>query len=158
MITAKTCKQCNKSFQGGPRAWYCPACRAERVRERDREQKLYGARRPLGSVDTCVICGKKYIVESGLQKYCPACKTEAVKAVDRKQGLEYYNANKDEINPVRMVKRRKPELIPCARCGKLIAHRGTPQKYCEDCLPEIKKEWQNGADKRRSPRERSEKE
>jgi rubrerythrin len=28
VIRTRTCRQCGKEFQGGPRAWYCPECRS----------------------------------------------------------------------------------------------------------------------------------
>lgn len=38
-IYDRTCIRCSRSFQGGPRAWYCPDCRKERQRERCDEDK-----------------------------------------------------------------------------------------------------------------------
>lgn len=155
MVAQKTCRQCGKAFQGGPRAGYCPECRIDRRRKRDNEYKRRGSARKLGSVDTCIVCGNQYTVNSGRQMYCPECKTEAVKAIDRKQGLEYYAANKGKINPARNTRRAKPKQIQCVRCGKTIAHYGTRKKYCDACLPIIKKIWKHEAEQRRSPRNRT---
>lgn len=116
MITPKTCRQCGATFPGGPRAWYCPNCRAERIRAADRLRKRLGPARPLGSTDVCPVCGGKYTVIIGNQKYCPACARPAVMAIDRAQGLAYYTANKDEINPARNAKRRVPPKA-CPECG-----------------------------------------
>lgn len=118
MLTAKTCKQCGKTFSGGPRAWYCPACREERRAKHDKDykrRKRTGAHRPLGSIDQCVICGQDYTVNAGQQRYCPRCAVGAVKAIDRSQGLSYYHVNKDAINPARNLKRRKG-LRQCPIC------------------------------------------
>ena len=30
MKPPRTCRQCGRTFWGGPRAWYCPECRKER--------------------------------------------------------------------------------------------------------------------------------
>ena len=62
---------CGKEFNGGPRAFYCPDCRVIRTKEaqkRFRQGKT--AKRKLGSVDKCELCGKEYIVTAGRQKYC----------------------------------------------------------------------------------------
>lgn len=101
--------ECGATFAGGPRAWYCPACRAVRQAETDRRYKARARRgetRPLGSQDICARCGETYTVTGGLQRYCPACAPLAVAEIDRAQGLAYYAANKDQINPVRNVRRR----------------------------------------------------
>lgn len=134
MITTKHCKQCGRSFPGGPRAWYCPDCRYERRLERGRERKKHGAKRPIGSVDMCVICGNEYVVRGGNQKYCPECAKGAVAAIDRRQGLAYYRANKDTINPKRNENRRMP---PVERevCGKIFK----THTRAKTCSPECRR-------------------
>ena len=148
-IYDRKCKSCEKIFQGGPRAWYCHACREERRVDRDRMRRKHGTVRPIGSADFCAICGQAYAVEGGLQKYCRDCKDEAYRAVDRKQGVDYYQSNKDTINPARYEKRRSPDIVSCANCAKPLAHGGTCKKYCDECLPQMKKKWQRKADQRR---------
>lgn len=153
----RTCRQCGSGFEGGPRAWYCPACREERRREQSRKNKRRqkrGLTRALGSVDVCVICGKQYLVRCGNQKYCPECASEAVAAIDRQQGLDYYRANAEDINPARMIARRKG-LRPCAVCGEAY-DAPTPQKTCgkESCRRELARRNQRRADKKRSPRKK----
>lgn len=104
MIKDCTCKQCGKKFKGGPRAYYCPNCRAERKKEAKRaynERKKEGKIRPLGSSDACERCGEKYIVVAGLQRVCEKCKSEHYLEQDRKTGLKYYYENKEDINPIR---------------------------------------------------------
>ena len=96
----RICRQCGASFKGGPRAWYCEPCRAERARERQRKASSKQIR-PLGSTDICIVCKKEYIVNGGMQKYCTDCAPIQIKINDRKQGLQYYHANKDIINPRR---------------------------------------------------------
>ena len=73
------CAQCGAAFQGGPSARWCPACRLERRRARDREYKRRGPARKLGSVQICERCGGEYILDAGLQRYCPGCAEEAVR-------------------------------------------------------------------------------
>ena len=104
----RICRQCGMSFYGGPRAWYCPSCRTERARERNRN--FVAAARPIGSTDKCAVCGKEYIVKAGRQKYCPECAPIEIKKVDRKQSLTYYHKNKDVINPLRNARRKAQRL------------------------------------------------
>ena len=93
-LRPRTCRSCGATFTGGPRAWYRPTCRAERQREQQRKRRAQGgALRPLGSTDTCVICGKSYVVNSARQKYCPDCAHDAVRAVDREQSKAWNAAN-----------------------------------------------------------------
>ena len=59
---------------------YCPECRKGRQKKADRERKKCKASaRPIGSIDTCEICAKEYIVSSCSQKYCKECAENAVK-------------------------------------------------------------------------------
>ena len=62
-IRPRTCRECGTTFDGGPRAWYCPSCRAIRQKEADARRRKNGTIRPLGSIDHCTICGKEYIVK-----------------------------------------------------------------------------------------------
>lgn len=130
----RVCRACGITFSGGPRAWYCPSCREERRRERERLHKQKGSNRPLGSTDYCVACGKPYIVNGGLQKYCPKCAPKEVAKIDRKQSLEYYGKNKEQINPKRYAERAMDlSELTCAVCGKKFSgHKN--QKVCgEKC-------------------------
>lgn len=87
-LRMRVCRQCGTEFTGGPRAWYCPACRRERKLEHDRlakQRERSGRSRRLGSTSQCKICGKDYIVNSANQRYCPDCAPERYKEVDREQ-------------------------------------------------------------------------
>ncbi len=94
-IKSKICTTCGIVFMGGPTATYCPSCRVERIRQRDRERhqrKLAGQIRHIGSIDLCTICGNTYEVKSGFQKYCESCSTSESKRRRRDAWLnEYYN-------------------------------------------------------------------
>lgn len=136
----RICKQCGKKFSGGPRAWYCPGCRYERKKERERVYKRSEPARKLGSIDLCVNCGRPYTVSSGLQKYCPDCAEKCVSEIDRKQGLNWYNQNKDYVNERRCNKRKSPKKeITCKICGKtFLGHEN--QKLCsEECRSKNRK-------------------
>lgn len=130
----RTCRECGIIFIGGPRAWYCPKCREIRratTNAEYRQRKKEGKVREIGSTDKCLNCGEKYIVNAGLQKYCEKCAPEMMKELDRAQGMNYYNANKDKINPVRMVARRKKKY--CKKCAVPIPAAGG-REYCDDCI------------------------
>ncbi len=109
-IHPRQCKHCGFIFDGGPRAWYCPKCRAERKKQHKKEyqeRKSKGSSRKIGNQYVCEICGNKYILKSGKQKYCESCAKEQMILIDRKQGLEYYRHNKNEINQKRYERRKK---------------------------------------------------
>lgn len=105
----RICRQCGKSFAGGPRAWYCPECRAQRRHEADVRFRAKGRRadRPMGSTDICQRCGAEYIVNSARQKYCHACAYEAVREADRPQSRQWNRTHKDTYYPAKNAKRRK---------------------------------------------------
>ena len=114
------------TFNGGPRAWYCPDCRAERQLQRGAARRKTGAKRPLGSIDKCVICGKEYIVTGGRQKYCKDCAPEGVRAIDREQSKQwnkehgFYDARREQgRNGVKI----------CVICGGVI-QPGSPAVTC----------------------------
>lgn len=120
MLQQRICQQCGRSFEGGPRAYYCPSCRIERKRYHDADfqrRKRKGNYRPLGSIDKCERCGKEYIVEGGLQRFCKVCRPEHYREHDRETAIEFYHNNKDRINPVRNQRRRKGPKT-CVICGK----------------------------------------
>jgi rubrerythrin len=94
-LKPKTCATCGVGFIGGPTATYCPTCRAERIRQHDRERhqrKLAGQLRHIGSTDLCLICGKSYEVVGGNQKYCEPCSVAKTKRHAHELWLaEYYD-------------------------------------------------------------------
>ena len=104
----RICRECGISFEGDPRAWYCPECRYYRQKELNiKRKKNGGTRRKLCSFDVCERCGAEYIVRSGLQRFCPKCAPINARETDTRLGLVYYNANKEKINPQRCEKRRE---------------------------------------------------
>lgn len=120
MISEKICISCGLPFKGGPRAYYCPACRLERQREQNRDFKLRkkkGEYRKLGSADKCERCGKDYVVEAGLQRFCKECQRPHAMEHDKVTSLKFYKENKDDINPERNT-RRRIDAKQCAWCGK----------------------------------------
>lgn len=106
-LRPRTCRECGATFDGGPRAWYCPRCRAERQAQQNREyheRKKRGNTRKIGQKYPCEICGKMYVLSSGLQRYCVDCAKEHLKEIDNVQSREW---NKD--HPEQMAKHKQNE-------------------------------------------------
>lgn len=106
-LRPRTCKGCGSTFKGGPRAWYCPRCRAERQAQQNREyqeRKKRGSTRKIGQKYPCEICGKMYILSSGLQRFCTECAKEHLKEVDNKQSRQW-----NKSHPEQMAKHKQSE-------------------------------------------------
>lgn len=90
VVRIRTCQDCGIGFQGGPRARRCPDCAYKAQQQTSRMHKKNGAKRPLGSIDACVVCGQEYIVSSGRQKYCsPECQRKGVLAWQKEHKKDY---------------------------------------------------------------------
>ena len=140
-LAPRTCRQCGRTFMGGPRAWYCPDCRAVRRRELDRENKR---RRRAGksivigqTVGHCEVCGKKFVFGSARQKYCSSCAPAAYAEVDRQQGRgwlkraveKHGQRYADEYYAARRLGREH-----CVDCGAPLAPgHGASKEYCPAC-------------------------
>ncbi|ARF67197.1 hypothetical protein B7C51_04295 [Paenibacillus larvae subsp. pulvifaciens] len=157
-LLTRTCRECSASFQGGPRAYYCPSCRAERTRKtctEHKRRKRQGKTRSLGSKDTCERCGKTYTVKGGNQRFCLDCQPIHTAEYDRRTSLEFYNSHKERINPKRKLKRRKRSNI-CAICGNVFE----PVNGSTTCSPECKRklgnkhnrEWRRREKEKKTPR------
>lgn len=153
VVRPRTCRQCGVSFPGGPRAWYCSSCRADRRRVQDRMAKRNGAVRPIGSTDLCVRCGKEYIVASGRQKYCPDCAAGAVNETVKAHKREYAAERKDQMLEYKTTMRRDRHV--CIVCGKIF-DSDLPVATCSEVCDKIRRQQnQKKADSRRSPRRKS---
>ena len=100
VLRPRTCRECGVTFQGGPRAWYCPRCRAERQAQQNREykqRKKMGNVRIIGQKYPCEICGKKYILSSGLQRFCKECAEKHLKEVDNKQSRDWNKSHPEQM-------------------------------------------------------------
>ena len=137
VVKPRVCQQCGATFEGGPRAMYCPACRLVRRREADKRFRAKGrkADRPLGSIDLCARCGREYIVNSSHQKYCPSCAPHAIREADRASSRAWNQAHKETLYQAKNEKRRKKRY--CIICGALITAK-TATITCDD--PECKRE------------------
>lgn len=136
----KICADCGRTFLGGPKSFRCRDCQGKINARKAQEMRYYGAERPLGSIDKCAVCGKKYIVEAGTQKYCSTrCKLI---------GLDRYNKRKTAN--VEQKKRQKAEmranqLYVCQYCKRpfspviLSNAERASHLYCSDhCRKEQK--------------------
>lgn len=151
VVRPRTCRQCGAVFLGGPRAWYCPSCREERTRARDREYKSTRTPgRPLGSIDICVRCGKEYVVNSGRQMYCPDCAKTAVREKERLRKMVYWEEHRDEY-AARKREAAKDSKV-CVVCGKPFSGRGPSVTCSEACANAHKKAQQLAADVKRGKR------
>ncbi len=114
VVLPRTCRECGCTFQGGPRAWYCPSCREDRKRIQDRDfkaRKRVGSVVPVGSVLRCERCGKEIIKNGGLQRFCPECAAQNLKIIDNAQSLKWKmeHPEKDKEAKRNMSKRRSLE-------------------------------------------------
>lgn len=140
VLRERTCRQCGKGFEGGPRAWYCPECRAKRKRERAKTYRVNGFSRHLGDIDHCQNCGKEYIIEAGGQQYCKECAKTVVAAKDAEAARAYFAKNQNRMKEIRKPLRR------CIICGREITapYKG---KLCgrKECAEARKKQYaENG--------------
>lgn len=99
-ILPRICKECGRSFPGGPRAWYCPDCRQDRKRKHDKEfkeRKRSGKVISNGSIIKCEICGKEIVKNGGLQRFCDECAANHLKKIDNEQSLRWKKENPEKI-------------------------------------------------------------
>lgn len=157
VVRQRTCQTCGKAFPGGPRAFYCPDCRAERKKASNAAyHRKGGAERPLGSTDICTRCGKEYTVNSGKQRYCPDCAEIAIKEKIMPKKAEYtaaYRAAHPEQRAELLANSRRAE---CPICGRMFAPYRL-QKYCStECSKEAEErsraEYALRTGKRKTPR------
>lgn len=155
VVKIRTCQDCGIEFYGGPRARRCPGCAYKAQQEASKEHKKTGAKRPLGSVDKCVICGKEYTVVSGRQKYCSdACQRKGVLAWQREHKRGY---NKASGQDVKKIERRKQAQKICVYCLRTFAS-DKPTNLCSDychreqtkltqCITDINRGYKRNLDK-----------
>lgn len=146
-IAPRTCRECGATFDGGPRAWYCPECREvrkklQKVRYNDRRKR--GLSLSLGeSIGRCEVCGREFVYVAARQRYCADCAQEAWKASDRRQGLEWYHKHMDlgkrrERRKERYVK--KPPTS-CPVCGGKLER--SQKSYCTERCARIAQSYRS---------------
>ena len=159
IIKNRTCRQCGAEFQGGPRAWYCPACREKRAAEalaRHRQNKRAGKTIKIGeTVRKCEVCGEPFIMMSARQRYCERCAPAAIKAADNARGREYMAAERADPERNEILKARKRVgMRKCVICGKEFVNPiGSKKRTCsEKCQHELDAIHQAKADYKRGRR------
>lgn len=131
VVKIRTCHDCGVEFYGGPRARRCPDCAHKAQQETNRQHKRSGAKRPLGSVDRCAICGAEYTVVSGRQKYCSdSCQRKGVLAWQKEHKRGYSKSSGQDI---KKQERRKQAQKICVYCLQTFASdkpSNTCSSYC----------------------------
>lgn len=122
MLLERVCQNCNRTFEGGPNAQYCPECRKERNKEYCKNsilRKKQGEAREIGKLDLCDRCNRPYTVMSGTQRYCLECAPIALAENNKRKKKAKYEANKEEINAKRSIQRKeaRKSLHTCEICG-----------------------------------------
>lgn len=99
------------------------------------------AKRKLGSVDKCELCGNEYIVMAGRQKYCSEkCQHEAGLLLQK----EYKSAyNKETEQTKKKLEKNSKKQKICEYCGKKFQSK-VASNTCSDYLP-----TQTSADQKR---------
>ena len=150
VVRARTCRQCGKAFPGGPRAWYCPSCRADRKRAQSKARNRGAPQRKLGSTDQCARCGKDYIVTASLQRYCKECAPVHLREVVL-PGKRIYAAQ-------RSASRDRKTISACVICGKAFDTSIHQYTTCSpECAEKLRKESVRRGDLARRQRERMKK-
>lgn len=133
VVRIRTCQDCGAEFYGGPRARRCPDCAYKAQQETDRQHKKTGTKRPLGSIDKCVICGKEYTVVSGRQKYCSdACQREGVLAWQREHKRGYDKASGQVVKKMERRSRKKKICVYCLRLFSSDKTTNLCSDFCRD--------------------------
>lgn len=105
----RICQSCGVAFLGGPRAFYCPSCRAERRKIQSaqaRERARKGITRKIGQEYPCEICGELYILNCGTQRFCKKCSAEHFHEAEKELAKSRYEKSKDDINTKRKNRRK----------------------------------------------------
>lgn len=166
VVTIRTCMDCGIEFYGGPRARRCPDCAYEAQQETSRRHKKTGTKRPLGSTDKCVICGREYTVVSGRQKYCSTdCQRKGVLEWQREHKRGYDKASGQDIKKQERRKRAQKICVYCLRAFASGTSTNTCSDYCRreqsklaQCIADIKRGYKRDYDKYINKRDKYRKE
>lgn len=155
VIKIRTCQECGTEFYGGPRAKRCPDCAYRAQQETGRRHKKIGTKRPLGSTDKCVICGREYTVVSGRQKYCSAaCQRKGVLEWQREHKQGYDKASGQAAKKQERRQQAQKVCIYCLQTFKSSTPTNTCSPYCRreqtklmQCVADIKRGYKRDYDK-----------
>ena len=124
-IRMRVCQDCGIKFMGGPRAKRCPNCREIAYKEHNKKSSV--AKRKLGSIDVCKMCGKEYVVNSGRQKYCKECARTAILEWQKEHKKDYEKNNPEQRN--QKYRKRAQQKKLCKYCLREIHSRSD---YCSE--------------------------
>lgn len=133
----RVCQDCGRTFEGMPRSKRCPDCSYKKKLEDKRRYNSTPSERPLGSIDRCLLCGKEYIVKSGMQKYCSQKCSRIGSLQSQRKRKKELRTEKD--NKKREQRRSEREKI-CAYCGKsfwVSTSENVCSDYCRQKLRQI---------------------
>lgn len=153
VVLGRICRTCGATFPGGPRAWYCPDCRAERKRAQAAAYARRGVSRPIGSSDRCEVCGKPYTVQSGRQKYCPDCAQVVVPQAIRDHKRQY--AADHAVQMAKYKADMSSNRHVCIICGTVFDADTVTVTCSPDCDKIRKQRHQQAADANRKSRRRN---
>lgn len=146
------CKDCGKTFMGGPSARYCPDCRIAREHQKRQARK---DKKPIAVERVCQDCNKIFM--GSLQAaYCPECRLIRAKTSVIKERIckdcgkafmggprAWYcpdcrilrgkNSNANFRAKGRRAERPLGSIDHCKVCGKEYVVNSARQKYCPDC-------------------------
>lgn len=149
VLRERICTVCGTHYQGYPRSKYCPDCRAEVLKQQAAARRAVGkSKRPIGSTDICVACGKPYIVAGGNQRYCPECAKIVVSDNVRAQKRAYSAAHKEQVNPARNEKRKNGKV--CVICGAPIFEPSPTNTCSKECAEKLKKLYSQKSEAKRA--------
>ena len=158
MMQDRICRECSCSFLGGPRAYYCLLCRAERQRIQGaagKARERAGLTRKIGSSDTCERCNNTYTINGSLQRFCQDCQPIHALEYDRETSLPVYYDRKNELNPIRN-ERRRQGMRNCDWCDKEHPIMvGAPTTCSDECKQKLKNhkwnEWNKSKETKKAP-------
>lgn len=155
VVKIRTCQDCGVEFFGGPRARRCPDCAYKAQQETNRQHQKTGTKRPIGSIDKCVICGKEYTVVSGRQKYCSeTCQRKGVLEWQREHKRGYNKASGQDIKKVERRKQVRKICVYCSQSFSSDKSTNVCSDYCRkeqtkinQCIADINRGYERNLDK-----------
>lgn len=155
VVKIRTCQDCGIDFYGGPRARRCPDCAYKAQKETSRRHKKTGTKRPIGSIDKCVICGKEYTVVSGRQKYCSdACQRKGVLEWQREHKQGYHKISGQDVKKQDRRKQAQKICVYCLRAFTSDKPTNTCSDYCRmeqakliQCIADINRGYNRDYDR-----------
>lgn len=146
MIRTRVCQDCGRSFEGMPRSSRCPECSYKKLLLEKKRYNSTPSERPFGSIDRCLLCGKEYVVKSGMQKYCSQKCSRIGYLQSQRERKKELRTEKDND---RRKQRRSERQKVCAYCGKAF-WVSTSSNVCSDyCRQKLKQIQQCKADLKR---------